>query len=270
MKKFFITIVFTLVSFCLSAQSGSTAIDKKKEAIQFYIDSESYDKALSTLFELEKLLGEDDLYILGRKMMLYSYLGDFGEAIVYGHQYFDKDPQEEDTPLIFQFYGFAMIALMQEDFEQVKLENTVDGYQEFLEAYAKIYEMLELSDEDLEYAKNKIEEIPLYSESDVVHHQVDQLPEFPGGSQALNQYIQEEVKYPIEAMTNNIKGRVFVRFVIEKQGIVTGVEVIKGIHPLLDNEAVRVVESFPDFKPGKVEGKIVRVGMILPINFNFE
>lgn len=80
-------------------------------------------------------------------------------------------------------------------------------------------------------------------------------------------YLGEEVDYPDMAFDNNIQGKVYVQFVVEKDGSITDVNVIKGVHKTLDNEAIRVVSGMPKWKPGKQRGKAVRVRYTIPINF---
>ncbi|MDT8412626.1 MAG: energy transducer TonB [Vicingaceae bacterium] len=96
---------------------------------------------------------------------------------------------------------------------------------------------------------------------------VEDMPEFPGGVQALYKYLGENVKYPQAAKANGISGKVFVNFTVEKDGSITAVKVIRGVHELLDKEAIRVVKSFPKWKPGKQRGKAVRVSYNIPISF---
>ncbi|MFA8436298.1 MAG: TonB family protein [Marinifilaceae bacterium] len=96
---------------------------------------------------------------------------------------------------------------------------------------------------------------------------VDEMPMFPGGSKNLQKYLNKKLDYPAKAWESNIKGRVFVGFVVSSKGKVENVKVIKGVHPLLDREACRVVESMPLWKPGTHKGKHVRVFYTVPIQF---
>ena len=101
---------------------------------------------------------------------------------------------------------------------------------------------------------------------------VEEMPEFPGGEDALMQFIAKETKYPRKAKRKNITGTVFVGFVVDQNGNVTNVEVKRGVKGkkagLLHNEAIRVVRSLPKWKPGKQGGKNVSVGFIVPIKFS--
>lgn len=96
---------------------------------------------------------------------------------------------------------------------------------------------------------------------------VESMPEYPGGIAALYQYINEQIKYPATAKEIGIQGRVFVTFVIETDGSVSSVEVLRGIGGGCDEEAVRVVQSMPRWKPGKQRGIPVRVRYNLPVKF---
>ncbi|MBO4372415.1 MAG: TonB family protein [Bacteroidales bacterium] len=96
---------------------------------------------------------------------------------------------------------------------------------------------------------------------------VEDMPEFKGGEKALLKYIAEHVVYPEIAKENDIQGTVYVKFVINEKGKVTNVGLLRGVDPLLDKEAIKVIESLPDWKPGKQSGKNVKVSMQVPIKF---
>lgn len=107
-------------------------------------------------------------------------------------------------------------------------------------------------------------------EDEVVHIRVDRMPEFPGGQAALVNYLVNNVIYPIPAQEQGIQGRVVCQFIVEKDGSVGDVKVIRGVHESLDNEAIRVVEAMPKWIPGVQGGEIVRVRYTLPIRFNLQ
>ncbi len=96
---------------------------------------------------------------------------------------------------------------------------------------------------------------------------VEEPPTFPGGEEALLKYIGSNVKYPEIAKENNITGKVYVQFVIEANGKVSNVKIVRGVDPALDKEAVRVIQSLPQWAPGKQAGRSVRVAFTVPINF---
>lgn len=104
-------------------------------------------------------------------------------------------------------------------------------------------------------------------DNDSVYQIVEEMPQFPGGEQAMMKYIAENVKYPEDAKEKNQSGRVFLSFVVEKDGRVDDVKVLKSVCESVDNEAVRVVKAMPNWKPGKQKGKPVRVSYCLPITF---
>ena len=103
-----------------------------------------------------------------------------------------------------------------------------------------------------------------------VYNIVEKMPEFPGGEKALTDYMANNVKYPEEAKNKNIAGRVFVSFVVEKDGSVNEVKVLRGIGGGCDEEAVRVIKSMPKWKPGIQKGKPVRVSFQMPFMFKLD
>ncbi len=96
---------------------------------------------------------------------------------------------------------------------------------------------------------------------------VDEMPVFPGGELALRKFIAKSVKYPKEASGNGIQGKVFVNFIVEKDGSVGAMKISRGVAPSLDKEALRVIGSLPKWTPGKQKGEAVRVSYTIPINF---
>jgi len=94
------------------------------------------------------------------------------------------------------------------------------------------------------------------------------MPDFQGKKEdGFRQYIADNLKYPEIAVENGISGKVFIRFIIEKNGSLSHAEVVRGVDPALDAEALRVVKSSPKWKPGKQRGQEVRVSYTFPINF---
>ena len=107
-------------------------------------------------------------------------------------------------------------------------------------------------------------------EPEQVFTAVEQMPAFPGGDAELMKYLSSHINYPPMAMENNIQGRVIVQFVVTKTGKVGEVRVVRGVDRDLDNEAVRVVKSLPDFIPGKMNGQAVNVWYTLPVTFKLQ
>jgi len=96
---------------------------------------------------------------------------------------------------------------------------------------------------------------------------VEEMPEFPGGEAALRRFIAEAIKYPVIAQENGIQGKVYVTFVVDKDGGISEAKIARGVDPSLDKEALRVVNSLPKWKPGKQRGKPVKVSYTVPISF---
>lgn len=120
--------------------------------------------------------------------------------------------------------------------------------------------------ENIEIAPVKVEEEEEEVE-DEIFQVVEQDPEYPGGVDALYKFIQQNLKYPQLAKENNITGRVFVTFVVEKDGSVSNVKAARDIGGGCGAEAVRVIKSMPKWTPGKQRGKAVRAAYTLPVNF---
>ena len=111
---------------------------------------------------------------------------------------------------------------------------------------------------------------PPKEEETKVFDVVEQMPSFPGGQSALLQYLSSNIKYPVVAEENGVQGRVIVTFVVEKDGSITDVKVVKSVDPSLDKEAQRVVKSMPKWIPGKQNGAAVRVKYTVPVTFRLQ
>ena len=99
---------------------------------------------------------------------------------------------------------------------------------------------------------------------------VEQMPLFPGGDAALMGYLRDNIHYPTVAAENGVQGRVVVGFVVERDGSITDVNVLRSVDPSLDREAVRVVKSMPKWTPGKQNGSAVRVKYQVPVTFRLQ
>ena len=137
-------------------------------------------------------------------------------------------------------------------------------------------EIIEIVEDEVEIEKElEIEEtetdedeiIEIEEDDEEFFMVVENMPEFPGGDLGLMKFIQKNVRYPAIAKEYNITGKVYVSFIVDKQGNVTNVKIVRGVDKNLDAEAKRVVSSLPKYKPGKQRGKPVRVMFTIPINF---
>jgi protein TonB len=111
---------------------------------------------------------------------------------------------------------------------------------------------------------------PPKEEENKVFDVVEVMPSFPGGQAALMQWLGKNIKYPVVAEENGVQGRVVVTFVVEKDGSITDVKVVKSVDPSLDKEAARVVKSMPHWIPGKQNGSSVRVKYTVPVTFKLQ
>ena len=119
-----------------------------------------------------------------------------------------------------------------------------------------------------EYVPVEVEEEEVVEQE--IFQIVEEMPAYPGGDQKLMEFIAKGIKYPQIARETGIQGRVFVGFVVEPDGSVSNVKLLRGIGGGCDEEAMRVVKSMPKWKPGKQRGKAVRVSYMLPVNFKLQ
>ena len=119
-----------------------------------------------------------------------------------------------------------------------------------------------------EYVAPEIEEEEVVEQE--IFQIVEEMPSFPGGEQKLLEYVAKNTKYPQIARESGIQGRVFIGFVVETDGSISNVKVLRGIGGGCDEEAVRVIKSLPKWKPGKQRGKAVRVSYQIPVNFKLQ
>ena len=106
--------------------------------------------------------------------------------------------------------------------------------------------------------------------SNKVFEVVEEMPHFPGGAAALQAFLSSNTKYPVVAQENGVQGRVIVSFVVERDGSITDVRVVRSVDPSLDREASRVVRSMPRWSPGKQNGSTVRVKYTVPVVFRLQ
>ena len=149
----------------------------------------------------------------------------------------------------------TQIQVVEDDVEVEDIDiNAEVDQDEIIEEY--VYEAPEMEDEEIQ--------------EEEIFKSVEEQPEFPGGTAKLLEYVQKNLKYPMMARESDIQGKVFVGFVVEKDGSISNVKVLRGIGGGCDEEAVRVVQSLPKFKPGKQRGNTVRVAYTLPIVFKLQ
>ena len=133
-----------------------------------------------------------------------------------------------------------------------------------LVALEEMGDVVEISDD----ANIVVEDMP---EEETIYQVVEDQPEFPGGMQALMKYLRDHINYPRISRENNSQGRAYVNFVVNTDGSITDVEILKSSGDIyLDKEALRVVEGMPKWKPGKQAGKAVRVRFTLPVMFRLQ
>lgn len=160
---------------------------------------------------------------------------------------------------------------------QVKEDNQLKQQEDLNESTTKIGALdVKGNDEGGEVLKVERAEIeqpkpePKKEEDNKVFDVVEQQPAFPGGQGALLSWLSQNIHYPAVAEENGIQGRVVVSFVVEKDGSISNVQVVRGVDPSLDKEAARVVKSMPKWTPGKQNGQAVRVKYNVPVTFKLQ
>lgn len=129
---------------------------------------------------------------------------------------------------------------------------------------------------DVEASEQQAIDIPVLQEEketvveEEIFFVVEEMPQFPGGEAALQKFLKDNIKYPEIEKDNGIQGLVVVSFVVEKDGSVNKVEILKGVTPNINEEAIRVVNAMPRWSPGKQRGKPVRVTINVPIRFTLQ
>ena len=105
------------------------------------------------------------------------------------------------------------------------------------------------------------------NDDDIIFTVVEQQAEFPGGLEAMVRFLQKNMKYPAIARRMGVEGTVFVSFVIDREGVISDLQVVKGISTECDKEALRVIKIMPPWKPGKQNGRPVKCRFVLPVKF---
>ena len=140
----------------------------------------------------------------------------------------------------------------EEEVQFMTMDESVESVQD-----EEVVEVVEVVEEEVEEYKPPAEVFVI----------VEEMPSFPGGNEALFRFIYENIEYPRDALENAIEGNVVVRFCVTYQGKIEQAEVIRGIHPSLDAEAVRIINKLPAWNPGKQAGNPVNVWYTLRVQF---
>ena len=140
------------------------------------------------------------------------------------------------------------------------VEDDADIEEDIMASTEDNVEWVDLDDYD-------VVEVEPEPEEEEIFMVVEDQPEFPGGTAALLEYLRKNIKYPTICRENNIQGRVLVTFIVNKDGAIVEPEVVKSVNPSLDKEALRVISTMPNWKPGSQRGKPVRVKYTVPVNF---
>lgn len=187
---------------------------------------------------------------------------------------------ERNEPVVFEQQEVVELVASSEKFtapeitDEVPPEEVMRGQDDLAQTNTKIgVYQVEGNDEEagevLKAQQVVVTEQPKEEETKIFEV-VEQMPSFPGGDAALMAFLNKNIKYPVVAEENGIQGRVIATFVVERDGSITDVKVVKSVDPSLDKEAVRVLKSMPKWIPGKQNGSAVRVKYTVPVTFRLQ
>lgn len=178
-----------------------------------------------------------------------------------------KETMELEEPIVEENVVTIKSTLLEDG--RMKIEGTAEDMEEFTKRYSDVNSFkIETDSLGNVFLVQKEEETPKSLDTDAdVFFIVEDMPEFPGGEMALRKYIANNIKYPEAAQDNGIQGKVYVTFVVSKDGSVANAKIARGVDPALDKEALRVVNSLPKWTPGKQREENVNVSYTVPINF---
>ena len=187
---------------------------------------------------------------------------------------------ERNEPVVFEQQEVVELVASSEKFtapeitDEVPPEEVMRGQDDLAQTNTKIgVYQVEGNDEEagevLKAQQVVVTEQPKEEETKIFEV-VEQMPSFPGGDAALMAFLSKNIKYPVVTEDNAIQGRVIATFVVERDGSITDVKVVKSVDPSLDKEAVRVLKSMPKWIPGKQNGSAVRVKYTVPVTFRLQ
>ncbi len=157
-------------------------------------------------------------------------------------------------------------------FENGQLKSEIDySYNSFNGLIVTYWKNGQLKRKDV-FEKDKFIEGVCYDSlgSVVEYFPYEKMPQYPGGDQMLFRYLSQNVRYPVEAQKYGIQGRVIVQFIVDRDGSIDDIEVVRSIDPSLDYEAKRVIKNMPLWEPGIQDGEKVRVKYTMPVNFRLQ
>ena len=169
-----------------------------------------------------------------------------------------EEPEEYEGEIVFPVQSRQQKPLQSKDSTNEKIEDY------FLDGDVEI----PIPDEIIvQYKSQNSEDSVVQIDETAVYSIAEEMPEFPGGATAMESFIKKNLRCPDR--TRSIRGKVFLSFIVEKDGSITNIEVLRSREKICSQEAIRVVKLMPKWKPGKIKGSPVRVKQVLPITFTF-
>jgi TonB family protein len=164
--------------------------------------------------------------------------------------------------------GITIISTIQDD-GKIKIEGSKEDLEKYIAMFSSKlgFEVVKDSLGNTFLVEKEIIQPKSLSAEEQIFFIVEEMPEFPGGELELRNFIANNVKYPTDAQEKGVQGKVYVTFIVSKDGSVASAKIARGVNPSLDAEALRVVNSLPKWMPGKQKGQAVNVSYTVPINF---
>ncbi len=210
---------------------------------------------------------------------------DIGFGGYYSYTYEDEKGIWKDVPMQLVVFDEEIILWQGNKYyyNAELFRHTPGRYRFFLTVrrYSKEYTLMtefQLQDNMIELFKrhpySQLNDTLLPSEEEAVYppiyNVIDQMPEFPGGIDKLLQFINDNMKYPTKAQTEGIQGRGAVQFIVDENGYIIEPNIVRSVEPSLDNEALRLIKMLPQWKPGTLKGKAVKVKYTVPVAFKLK
>ena len=217
--------------------------------------------------------------------ILHNNSGTIGFGGYYSYTYEDEKGIWRDVPMQLVVFDEEIILWQGNKYyyNAELFRHTPGRYRFFLTVrrYSKEYTLMtefQLQDNMIELFKrhpySQLNDTLLPSEEEAVYppiyNVIDQMPEFPGGIDKLLQFINDNMKYPTKAQTEGIQGRVAVQFIVDENGYIIEPNIVRSVEPSLDNEALRLIKMLPQWKPGTLKGKAVKVKYTVPVAFKLK
>lgn len=246
-----------------------------KRTIQMFLEQRAAEDELFAKSYRNPAKNIDDCVTYILNYVQKSGCNGFSDGEIYGQaiHYYDENEIEVGKPIQCQVAVNHVVELTEEEKQEARRKAVAQ--------YGKEYTLMtgfQLQDNMVELFKrhsyNQLNDTLMPPEEEAVYtpiyNVIDQMPEFPGGMDKLLQFINDNMQYPAKAQTEGIQGRVAVQFIVNEDGYIIEPNIVRSVEPSLDNEALRLIKMLPQWKPGTLKGKAVKVKYTVPVTFRLD